>query len=50
MDMYHLVDKYSPFPENEGPPKILPHEMAVLPDEKNHALSTGSTPKASSGS
>ncbi|KAK3355577.1 Fructosamine kinase-domain-containing protein [Neurospora tetraspora] len=39
-DMYHLVDKYAPFPGNEGPPRIAADQMAVLPVEKDHAMST----------
>lgn len=36
-DMYHLIDKYAPFTEGEGPPRLPEFERASLSAERNHA-------------
>ncbi|PTB37377.1 hypothetical protein M441DRAFT_40114 [Trichoderma asperellum CBS 433.97] len=35
-DMYYLIDKYAPFPEGEGPPKLDKSEMVSLSAERDH--------------
>jgi protein-ribulosamine 3-kinase len=35
--MYYLIDKYAPFPEGEGPPKLDESEMVSLSAERDHA-------------
>ncbi|KAK3934345.1 Fructosamine kinase-domain-containing protein [Diplogelasinospora grovesii] len=37
-DMYYLIDKYAPFPEGEGPPKLEKSEMASLSAERDHTM------------
>ncbi|KAJ9646806.1 hypothetical protein H2204_000498 [Knufia peltigerae] len=35
-DMYHLIDKYAPFPDSEGPTRLSDEERAELPNERDH--------------
>ncbi|KIW73235.1 hypothetical protein PV04_01369 [Phialophora macrospora] len=35
-DMYYLIDKFAPFPEGEGPPRLLDAERVVLPEGGDH--------------
>lgn len=35
--MYYLIDKYAPFPPNEGPPRLMPSDWDILPQERDHA-------------
>ncbi|KAH9906959.1 Fructosamine/Ketosamine-3-kinase [Xylariomycetidae sp. FL2044] len=37
-DMYHLVDKFAPFPEGEGPSKLAESDMASLSAERDHTV------------
>jgi hypothetical protein len=35
-DLYYLVDKYAPFSEGEGPPRLHDSERASLSTERDH--------------
>ncbi|KAI0021282.1 Fructosamine kinase-domain-containing protein [Xylariomycetidae sp. FL0641] len=37
-DMYALVEKYAPFPEDERPPRLEASQMAKLSAERDHTL------------
>ncbi|VUC30639.1 unnamed protein product [Clonostachys rosea] len=37
-DMYHLVDKFSPFPEGEAPPRLEESQMESLSAARNHTM------------
>ena len=36
-DIYFLIDKYSPYKNGEGPPRLDPTKRAVLSAERNHS-------------
>jgi protein-ribulosamine 3-kinase len=35
-DMYYLIDKFAPFSESEGPPRLLDTDRAELPEGGDH--------------
>ncbi|KAI0389417.1 Fructosamine kinase-domain-containing protein [Xylariaceae sp. FL0594] len=37
-DMYYLIDKFAPFPEGDGPPRLSSSEMAQLSAERDHTM------------
>jgi hypothetical protein len=34
--MYYLIDKFAPFPEGDGPPRLLDAERVALPEGGDH--------------
>lgn len=34
--MYYLIDKFAPFPEGEGPPRLMDTERVELSAESDH--------------
>lgn len=35
-DMYYLIDKYAPFAEGEGPPRLTEADRTGLSKERDH--------------
>ena len=36
--MYYLIDKYAPFPEGEGPPRLYQADFVSLSAERDHTM------------
>jgi hypothetical protein len=36
--MFYLIDKYAPFPDGEGPPRLAESERAGLSAERDHTM------------
>ncbi|EKG17145.1 hypothetical protein MPH_05599 [Macrophomina phaseolina MS6] len=37
-DMYYLIDKYAPFPDGEGPPRLSADDKVSLSAERDHTV------------
>lgn len=38
-DMYYLIDKFAPFPDDAGPLRLVDAELQTLSSERDHTVS-----------